>query len=154
MMRRCSLIAAAVSASILDSWLSASPMISNWHSMAERRSGMSNDVATEDPVVESGKADLQDWTPAQGEAITRAEGISMTPAHWEVVNFLRDHYMQHGKPSARREWAELLGETFAAQGGTAYLLKQFPRGSVAQASRIGGLPVPPYTEDPSFGSTM
>ena len=53
-----------------------------------------------------------------------------------------------------REWAELLDKTFVAQGGTASLLKHFPRGPVAQASRIGGLPVPPYTEDPSFGSTM
>ncbi len=122
--------------------------------MSDIHDDRNNDVATEDPVVESEKADLQDWTPAKGEAIARAEGISMTPAHWGVVNFLRDRYMQHGKPSAGREWAELLDETFAAQGGTAYLLKQFPQGPVAQASRIGGLPVPPYTEDPSFGSTM
>lgn len=115
---------------------------------------MTNDPITEDPVVENNKADLEDWTRQIGESIARAEGIAMTQAHWEVVDFLREHYLQHGKASAGRELAEALDQAFAAQGGSAYLLKQFPQGPVAQASRIGGLPVPPYTEDPSFGSTM
>lgn len=112
------------------------------------------DPVTEDPVVEDHKADLADWTRQIGQGTARAEGIVMTPAHWQVVDFLRDHYFHHGKAAAGRELAEVLDEAFAAQGGSAALLKLFPQGPVAQASRIGGLPVPPYTEDPSFGSTM
>lgn len=113
-----------------------------------------SDPVTEDPIVEDHKADLEDWTRQIGEAAARAEGITMTPEHWQVVDFVREYYLQHGKVSAGRELAEALNEAFAAQGGSAYLLKQFPLGPVAQASRIAGLPVPPYTEDPSFGSTM
>lgn len=115
---------------------------------------INNAAATEDSKTKNHKTSQRHWTPEHGEAIARTEGITMTPAHWQVVNFLRDYYMQHGKPSAGREWAEVLDAAFAAQGGSAYLVKQFPRGPVAQASRIGGLPVPAYTEDPSFGSTM
>lgn len=115
---------------------------------------MNSDAVTEDPIVEDQKADLEDWTRQIGEATAREEGIRMTAAHWEVVDFVREYYRQHGKVSAGRELADALNQAFAAQGGSAYLLKQFPLGPVAQASRIAGLPVPPYTEDPSFGSTM
>lgn len=115
---------------------------------------VNSDPVTEDPIVEDYKADLEDWTRQIGEATAGEEGISMTPAHWEVVDFVREYYLKHGKVSAGRELAEALNEAFAAQGGSTYLLKQFPLGPVAQASRIAGLPVPPYTEDPSFGSTM
>lgn len=115
---------------------------------------VNSDPVTEDPIVENQKADLEDWTRQIGEASAQAEGISMTPEHWQVVDFVREYYLQHGKVSAGRELAEALNEAFAAQGGSAYLLKQFPLGPVAQASRIAGLPVPPYTEDLSFGSTM
>lgn len=115
---------------------------------------VNSDPVTEDPIVENQKADLEDWTRQIGEATAQAEGISMTPEHWQVVDFVREYYLEHGKVAAGRELAEALNEAFAAQGGSAYLLKQFPLGPVAQASRIAGLPVPPYTEDPSFGSTM
>lgn len=115
---------------------------------------VNSDPVTEDPIVEDRKADLEDWTRQLGESIAREEGISMTPEHWQVVDFVREYYAQHGRVSAGRELAEALNEAFAAQGGSTYLLKLFPLGPVAQASRIAGLPVPPYTEDPSFGSTM
>lgn len=112
------------------------------------------DPITEDPIVENHKADLEDWTRQIGESNARAEGITMTRTHWQAVDFLREYYLQHGPVSAGRELAEVLDQAFADEGGSAYLLKLFPQGPVAQASRIGGLPVPPYTEDPSFGSTM
>lgn len=115
---------------------------------------VNSDPVTEDPIVENQKADLEDWTRQIGEASAQVEGISMTPEHWRVVDFVREYYLQHGKVSAGRELAEALNEAFTGQGGSAYLLKLFPLGPVAQASRIAGLPVPPYTEDPSFGSTM
>lgn len=113
-----------------------------------------SDPVTEDPIEENHKADLEEWDRQKGEEVARAEGISMTAEHWQVVEFLRNLYIRHGKPDAGRDWADALNAEFAAQGDSAYLLKKFPRGPVAQASRIGGLPVPPYTEDPSFGSTM
>lgn len=119
-----------------------------------KRMRTNSDPVTEDPTVEDRKADFEDWNRQTGEAVARAEGITMTPVHWRVVDFVRAYYSQRGKISAGRELADALNTAFAAQGGSAYLLKQFPLGPVAQASRIGGVPVPPYTEDPSFGSTM
>lgn len=115
---------------------------------------VNSDPVTEDPIVEDHKADLEDWTRQIGEAAAREQGLSMTPEHWRVVDFVREYYAQHGRVTAGRELAEALNKAFAAQGGSTYLLKLFPLGPVAQASRIAGLPVPPYTEDLSFGSTM
>jgi tRNA 2-thiouridine synthesizing protein E len=115
---------------------------------------MVGDPATKQPEVLARKLEMEQWTRAQGEAIAAAEGIAMGEVHWQVVDFLRDYYLRCGQATSGRLLARILDEEFAARGGTAYLLTLFPKGPVAQASRIGGLPVPPYTEDRSFGSAM
>ncbi len=33
--------------------------------------------------------ELNDWTPELAQYIASLEQIEMTPAHWEVVNFVR-----------------------------------------------------------------
>ncbi len=98
--------------------------------------------------------DLAGWNREIGEQVAAEEGVTMTDAHWEVVDFLRKHYLEHGPASSGRELAEALDEAFAEQGGSRYLHELFVKGPVAQGSRIGGLSVPPYTEDESFGSAM
>lgn len=115
---------------------------------------MINDPAGYLPEMLSRKLELESWTREQGLAIAQAEGIAMTKEHWQVVDFLRDYYIRCGVAPAGRVLAAALGEVFAAQGGAAYLHMLFPKGPVAQACRIGGLPLPPYTEDHSFGSAM
>ncbi|HET7833533.1 MAG TPA: TusE/DsrC/DsvC family sulfur relay protein [Gallionella sp.] len=115
---------------------------------------MIDDPATKQPEELARKLEMEQWSRAQGEAVAAEEGIVMGDAQWQVVDFLRDYYRQYGLAPAGRVLAGALDREFAAQGGTAYLLTLFPRGPVAQASRIGGLPVPPYTEDRSFGSAM
>lgn len=115
---------------------------------------MIDDPATKQPEVLTRKLDMESWTRKQGEAIAAEEGVAMGDVQWQVVDFLRDYYSRYGMAPAGRVLATELDRKFAAQGGTAYLLMLFPKGPVAQASRIGGLPVPPYTEDRSFGSAM
>jgi len=113
-----------------------------------------NEPGNNEPEAINRKMDMDGWTRERGEAIAEEEGLSLGEMHWQVVDFLRDYYIRHGKASAGRVLAAALDEAFAAQGGTAYLLTLFPKGPVAQASRIGGLPVPAYTVDQSFGSAM
>jgi tRNA 2-thiouridine synthesizing protein E len=115
---------------------------------------MVGDPATKQPEVLSRKLEMENWTRNQGQAIASAEGIVMDEARWQVVDFLRDYYLRCGMASSGRLLSTVLDEEFAGRGGAAYLRTLFPKGPVAQASRIGGLPVPPYTEDRSFGSTM
>lgn len=113
-----------------------------------------NDPGTREPDALNRKMDIEGWTRQQGEAVAGEEGLTMGEVHWQVVDFLRDYYFRCGKAPAGRVLAAALDEEFAARGGIAYLHTLFPRGPVAQASRIAGLPVPPYTEDRSFGSAM
>lgn len=107
-----------------------------------------------DPLEQDTEQEVSDWTREQGERAASEEGIQMTDERWAVVDFLRDYYLQHGAVSSGRELAKALDEAFAEKGGNGYLHQLFPDGPVAQGSRIGGLPVPPHTEDESFGSSM
>jgi TusE/DsrC/DsvC family sulfur relay protein len=109
---------------------------------------------TSSPETLDQKHDLAGWNRETGERVAAEEGVTMTDAHWEVVDFLRRHYLEHGPASSGRELAKALDEAFSGHGGSRYLHQLFIKGPVAQGSRIGGLPVPPYTEDESFGSAM
>ena len=115
---------------------------------------MINDTTVSDPERKDRKIDLEGWDRSEGEALAQVEGIRMTDAHWAVVEFLRDFYIQNGPSSSGRELATALEAAFESQGGGPYLHTLFPKGPVAQGCRIGGIPVPPYTESESFGSAM
>jgi len=106
------------------------------------------------PEEQARHLDLSDWSRVEGERIAAEEGIEMTPEHWKVVAFLRDYYRKHGLASSGRKLAQTLDVAFDQSGGNAHLHMLFPKGPVAQGSRIAGLPLPPYTEDNSFGSAM
>ncbi len=115
---------------------------------------MINDPAIADPALKDHKLDLERWSRADGEKTAHTEGIDMTVEHWQVVEFLRDYHLKHGRVSSGREMADALEASFESKGGGPYLHTLFPKGPVAQGCRIGGVPVPPYTENDSFGSAM
>lgn len=100
------------------------------------------------------KLELREWNRDIAVNVAALEGIVLTDAHWKVIEFLRGHYLEHGPAASGRELASLLDTAFADSGGSRYLRRLFPNGPVAQGCRIGGLPLPPYTEDASFGSSM
>lgn len=96
--------------------------------------------------------DLPAWDEAEAERLAREEGITLTAAHWDVVRFVREHYRRHGRAESGRVLSGALDHAFHDHGGRRWLYTLFPHGPVAQASRIAGLPLPPYTTDASFGS--
>lgn len=106
---------------------------------------------TSDPQRADRELDLQNWDEEQAREIARQEGIQLGDDHWEVVHFLRDHYLEHGLAKNGRELSEVLDNEFAAQGGRKYLRQLFPKGPVAQGMQIAGLEAPPYTRDKGLG---
>ncbi len=98
--------------------------------------------------------DLEDWNEDIARAHASELGIELGDAHWEVVNFLRQHYIEHGKTDRARRLTEVLDAHFADKGGTKYLYRLFPDGPILQASRIAGVPAPKDTTQPSFGSAQ
>ncbi len=107
-------------------------------------------MLTDDP--EGRLAVLPEWSGKIAEEIAGSEGIAMTGEHWEVVNLLRNHYRLHGHDMSGTRLLNALEEPFGARGGKRRLYELFPRGPVSQGSRIAGVPPPPYSADPSFGS--
>jgi len=95
---------------------------------------------------------LEHWSPLISQLRARAEEISLTDEHWEIVIYLRERYRYHGMAGSGRELLHELEERFCDNQGRKRLYELFPGGPVSQGSRIAGLPLPPYSSDRSFGS--
>ena len=108
-------------------------------------------IDTNSPQLADRELDMQGWDEAQGQRYAGQEGIEMSDQHWEVVQFLREHYLKHGPAKNGRELSDTMDKQFADQGGRKYLRRLFPDGPVTQGMRIAGLPLPPNTGDGGFG---
>ena len=87
--------------------------------------------------------DPTQWTPAIAERLAFAEGITLTAAHWEVINVLRDFYHEYETAPAMRVLVKVvrngLGED---KGNSIYLMQLFPGSPAKLASKVSGLPKP------------
>jgi tRNA 2-thiouridine synthesizing protein E len=119
-----------------------------------QRQVIHTDPEVASPRREDRHREIEDWNRDVGSQLAEAEGIEMTPDHWEVVVFLRRRYLDKGLPESARDVAAELAKAFSERGGTRFLHKLFPAGAVTQGSRIAGLPVPPHNEDASFGTAF
>lgn len=96
--------------------------------------------------------EYEDWTKEAARTMAQLESIELTEAHWSVIRFLRDYYVQHGTSQHARILTEALDAKFQIQGGLKYLYTLFPDGPVSQGARIAGVPVPKDSSNDSFGS--
>lgn len=88
-------------------------------------------------------ANFDDWSPELAQHIATLEAIEMTPAHWEVVNFVRDFYQEYDTSPAMRVLVKAVAKSLGAdKGNSRYLYTLFPKGPAKQATRIAGLPKP------------
>jgi tRNA 2-thiouridine synthesizing protein E len=97
--------------------------------------------------------ELQSWNEEQAKNIAREEDVELTDAHFEVIQRLRDYYLENGTVESGRELGDMLDEAFADQGGRKYLHRLFPQGPVTQGMRFAGLAIPAHSEDEGFGTT-
>jgi tRNA 2-thiouridine synthesizing protein E len=96
---------------------------------------------------------LAPWSPMFAQRQAEAEGVFLTDEHWEIIMYVRERYRERGPASSAREIMQELEEKFSEHGRLS-LYQLFPGGPVSQACRIGGVPLPPYSSDPSFGSVV
>jgi len=77
------------------------------------------------------------WTEEMATEIARQEGIDpLTPAHWQVIHFMRKEYFEKGTgPTVR-----VLGKTSGVTIKELYQL--FPKGPAKVAAKIAGIPKP------------
>lgn len=96
--------------------------------------------------------ELDPWSESIAMELAAKEGITLTPEHWEIICYMRDHYEACGLAPSGRSLLHCLEEEFSGRGARKYLYRMFPGGPVSQGSRIAGLPVPAYSSDRSFGT--
>lgn len=86
--------------------------------------------------------DAAAWTPAVAEAMARADGVELQPAHWQVIGILRRFHDDHGIEPPMRSLLRLLGEATGTRPGSRELYRLFPDGPIPQGCRYAGLPCP------------
>jgi tRNA 2-thiouridine synthesizing protein E len=88
-------------------------------------------------------ANLNDWEPAVAEAMAKEDGVELTDAHWEVINFLREYYDEYQIAPAVRVLTKAIGKKLGKEkGNSKYLYELFPYGPGKQACNYAGLPKP------------
>jgi len=73
--------------------------------------------------------------------IAAAEGIELTPKHWEVVKYMRDQYREHGHTPNFRNMLKGINE-FWPEADSKALYDLFPTGPAKQGAKVAGLPQP------------
>ncbi|WP_221795512.1 TusE/DsrC/DsvC family sulfur relay protein [Oceanobacter mangrovi] len=86
---------------------------------------------------------LADWSPQVAEQLAEAESISLTEAHWEVLNQLRAFYQEFDLSPAMRPLSKYLKAQLGPdKASSIYLLQLFPGSPAKIAAKIAGLPRP------------
>ena len=87
-------------------------------------------------------AATEDWDRDAAEAIAASEGITLTPDHWEVIEYLRDAYFNHnGEQPNNRAILKAMQERWPDRDvDNKALFDLFPGNPSKQAGKIAGLP--------------
>lgn len=75
------------------------------------------------------------WDKTIGEELSKEASISLTPRHWEVLQFLQDEYKKDIPLSIRK-----IGKSGVVDIKEFYAL--FPNAPLKTASKIAGIPKP------------
>jgi tRNA 2-thiouridine synthesizing protein E len=88
-------------------------------------------------------ANLQEWEPGVAEVMASQENVTLTPDHWEIINFLREYYEEYQIAPAVRVLTKAVGKKLGPdKGNSKYLYELFPYGPGKQACKYAGLPKP------------
>ena len=91
----------------------------------------------------------EDWSTDIAKVLAEREGITLSDAHWDVINFLRDFYRDYGiAPMVKLLVKHIRHKLGPDIGNNEYLYQLFPKGPARQGSRIAGLPEPQGCIDP------
>jgi tRNA 2-thiouridine synthesizing protein E len=94
------------------------------------------DTDSEGYLVDRGQ-----WSEEFARALAREEGLLLTPAHWEVIGFLREYYAEHGVQAQVRVMIRHFTAAWGPErGSNHHLHEMFPRGGPQkQGNRLAGL---------------
>jgi tRNA 2-thiouridine synthesizing protein E len=87
---------------------------------------------------------LTHWNQEVATQIASKEGITLTDAHWEIINLIRNFYHAFEHSPAMRPLVKYTEQKLGTtKGKSVYLLALFPGSPAKLAAKIAGLPKPP-----------
>jgi tRNA 2-thiouridine synthesizing protein E len=85
-----------------------------------------------------------DWNESVATQLALLNHIALTPAHWEIIWFIRDYYQQFKHLPNARVFTKAIAKTLGEEkGNSRYLHALFPEGPLKYACKLAGLPKPP-----------
>lgn len=85
----------------------------------------------------------QEWNEDLAAHMASLDGINLSDAHWEVIKFLRNYFMQYQIAPMIKILVKEIGKVMGPEkGNTKYLYELFPGGPAKQACKFAGLPKP------------
>ncbi|WP_448568827.1 TusE/DsrC/DsvC family sulfur relay protein [Thalassotalea ganghwensis] len=87
--------------------------------------------------------DYKQWNEALAPIIAKQDGLTLTEAHWEVIRFVRQFYLEYNTSPAIRALTKAMKAEFGPEKASSrYLYKLFSEGPAKQATKYAGLPKP------------
>lgn len=85
--------------------------------------------------------DINDWSEGLAKQIAADEGVDLTDKHWDLLNYLRDEFINNGgKNPNTRTMIKDMGKKWGEKIGSKDLYELFPKDPSKQGGRISGLP--------------
>ena len=86
---------------------------------------------------------LDDWTVDVCRKMAKEEGITLTDAHWEILDVMRQYYAIYNiSPIYKLLKKEIAEKLTPQKASDDYLISLFPGGVLAQGIRLAGIPKP------------
>jgi tRNA 2-thiouridine synthesizing protein E len=88
--------------------------------------------------------DFSEWNEIVATQLAELNQIVLTPAHWEIILFMRDYYVQFNYlPNTRIFVKAVANKLGVEKGNSRYLQMLFPESPLKYACLLAGLPKPP-----------
>ena len=86
-------------------------------------------------------ANIEDWNEDVAKAIAAAEGVTLSDKSWDLINFLREEYVNNGGNQPNdRNIVKAMAEKWGTPVQSKDLYELFPMQPSKQAGKIAGLP--------------
>jgi tRNA 2-thiouridine synthesizing protein E len=87
---------------------------------------------------------FSDWNETIAIELATLNHVTLTPAHWEIVLFMREYYVRFNYlPNTRIFVKAITNQLGIEKGNSRYLQSLFPESPLKYACLLAGLPKPP-----------
>jgi tRNA 2-thiouridine synthesizing protein E len=82
-----------------------------------------------------------DWSEGLAQHIAAVESITLTERHWDIINYLRDEYLNNNQNNPNtRAIVKAMSEKWGEKTDQKSLYELFPLDPSKQGGRIAGVP--------------